>query len=380
MYKLSGRVIANFICTLIWIAIGCMNIYHGLNAVSCLYKFFISGWFAFIGVYYMLIDFGKIKPFNRREKIIVTTVMVMAFILFIIFAVRGKNDVTDNDIITNDASITFAIGEQYEKRPVRVFNVDGELYYDSGLVSDMTPRCGTLDGELKKTVGENEIPQKSGEANFEADGYQNATGITKEVNIDGEWVIFKKYDTYGNSLDGLRYCHYIKGRLNNAAVDSEIIVLSEKEEITFNDTYSPLLSAQYPIENGKGKVLHNRISTDKWGITLRADDVTSTGLSLKIEQFGGNPSGELQIGEWFDIEKTVNDQWQEVSTNPLIDYAWHTIAYGICDNDITELTVDWEWLYGKLSPGFYRLSKEIMDFKGAGDYDKKIYQVYFSIK
>lgn len=272
------------------------------------------------------------------------------------------------------------LGEQYEKRAVRMFNVDGELYYDSGFVNDDTLRCGTLDGELKKTVPENEIPQKSGEANFDAVGYQNATSITKEVNIDGKWTIFKKYDTLGKSLDGVKYCHYIKGHLNNAAADSEIIVLSECENVTFNDVYVPLLSSQYPLDGSKGKVLHNGILIDKWGIALRADNVTPKGMTLKIEQFEGNPSGELQIGEWFRLEKTVDDEWQDVPTNPLIDYAWHTIAYGIRDNDITELTVDWEWLYGKLSPGFYRLSKEIMDFRGSGNFDKEIYQVYFSIE
>ena len=43
------------------------------------------------------------------------------------------------------------------KRPIRIFKVDGDLYYDSGLVSENTPRCGTMDGKLKKTVKEKEI-------------------------------------------------------------------------------------------------------------------------------------------------------------------------------------------------------------------------------
>lgn len=69
----------------------------------------------------------------------------------------GENNETGNE----------QFGKQYEKKPIRMFNVDGDLYYDSGLVSDMTPRCGTMDGELKKGVKENEIPHKPGEANFD---------------------------------------------------------------------------------------------------------------------------------------------------------------------------------------------------------------------
>ncbi len=271
-------------------------------------------------------------------------------------------------------------GEQYEKKPVRMFSVDGSLYYDSGLVSDETPRCGTMDRILKKTVAENEIPKKSGEANFEADGCQSATSITKEVNINGEWVIFKKYNTYNYTLDELKYCYYIKGHLNNAAADSEIIVLSENENVTFNDVYDPLLSSQAIVGAGVGKTIHNPILNDKWGVYLHADNVTPGGMTLKIEQFGGKATGELQTGEWFKLEKTVNDKWQEVETNPLIDYAWNQIAYKIKKNDITELKVEWKWLYGELQPGFYRLSKEITDFRKTKDYDKEIYDVYFTVE
>ena len=52
----------------------------------------------------------------------------------------------------NTGKVKGQFGEQLEKKVVRMFNVDGDLYYDSGLVSENTPRCGTMDGELKKTV------------------------------------------------------------------------------------------------------------------------------------------------------------------------------------------------------------------------------------
>lgn len=320
-------------------------------------------------------------------KRIITIIIIMSCLLLSacmdstsIGIIGGADGPTAILVAEKNNNVKGQFGEQYEKKPIRMFNVDGELYYDSGLLSDMTPRCGTMDGNLTKGAGEGEIPQNGGEANFEVEGYQHATSITKEVNIDGDWVIFKKYDTFGAATDDLKYCYYIKGRLNNAAVDSEIIVLSEYEDVTFNDVYEPLLSSQYPAGRGKGRTIHNRIYNDKWGLTLSPDDVTNKGMTVKFEQFGGNPTGKLQTGEWFLLEKTVNDEWQQLETNPLIDYAWHSIAYDIKKNDITELEVDWKWLYGELSPGFYRLSKEIMDFRKTGDFDKEIYQVYFTIE
>lgn len=294
--------------------------------------------------------------------------------------IGGADGPTNIIVNENSGKVKGKFGEQYEKRPVRMFNVDGDLYYDSGLVSENAPRCGTLDGELKKTVGENEIPLKSGEANFEVQGYQYATNITKEVNIDGQWLIFRKYDMSGHTLDGLRYCYYIKGHLNNAAIDSEIIVLSEYEDITFNDVYEPLLSSQYPSGLGKGISHHNWITSDKWGITLRADNVTPKGMTLMIEQFGGNPSGELDTGAEYWLEMMVNDEWQLVETKDGNTPIWTALGYRIKKNDVTKHEVNWEYLYGKLSPGFYRLKKEIMDFRAAGDYDKNLYEVYFTIE
>ena len=294
--------------------------------------------------------------------------------------IGGADGPTTIYVGKNNGTVKGQFGEQFEKKPVRMFNVDGVLYYDSGLVSEMTPRCGTMDGNLKKAFKENEIPLKSGEANFEIEGYQNATSITKEVNIDGKWVIFKKYDLYDYTLDGLKYCHYIKGHLNNAAVDSEIIVLSEKEEITFNDVYEPLLSSQLNAGEENGKILHNRKLTDKWGITLYAEDVTPKGMTLKIEQFGGNPSGTLEYGAAYFLETTVNDEWQPVETTTGEPLVWNMLAYSVKMNDISEININWEYGYGELKPGYYRLKKEFMDFRAPGDFDKETYMVHFTIE
>ena len=271
-------------------------------------------------------------------------------------------------------------GEQLEKKEIRMFNVDGDLYYDSGLISENTPRCGVMDGELKKTVAENEIPKKSGEANFNVEGYQNATSITKEVNIDGQWIIFRKYETYDAVLDGMKYCHYIKGHLNNAAVDSKLIVLSSDKNVTFNDIYEPLLSSKKPADADKSVTHFNYISSDKWGITLYADDVTTKGMTLKIEQFGGSPTGTLEYGADYLLETTVNDEWQPVETVTGEPLVWNALAYSVKMNDISELNINWKYGYGELKPGYYRLKKEFMDFRATGDYDTETYEVYFNIE
>lgn len=297
----------------------------------------------------------------------------------------GGSDGPTNIIITDENGDTV-------KKPIRMIKVDGKLYYDSGKVSDMTPRCGTLDGELKQTSLDYEIPKNDNECNFEgAGGYQNATSITKEVPIDGEWVIFRMFDDLqrnirvspGEKFDisVLNYCFYLKGRMPNKEKDNEIIMLTEDVNCVFEDYYK--LSSSYYNHDGKDykfAVKNYQDADDKWGISLSAKDVTNKGLTILFEQFGGSPAGELQTGEWFSLEVAKDNKWKSVPTNPLIDFAWQSIAYGIKKNDITELKVDWKWLYGELPPGYYRIKKEIMDFRTAGDFDKEIYELYFTIE
>ncbi len=320
------------------------------------------------------------------KRIFMAFILVGSFILTAcnatsIGVIGGADGPTAILVSGENQRVKGQFGEQYEKRPIRMFNIDGELYFDSGLVSDATPRCGTLDGYFKKSASEGKIPKKNGEANFDVEGYQHATSITKEVNIDGEWVIFKKYENQPDNLDDYKYCFYIKGHLNNAAIDSEIVVLTDNKDITFSQVYEPLLSSQRPICESVPFVSHNTVTSgDKWGLTLYADDVTNTGMTVKFMQFGGNPTGELSTGDWYELEKLEDDTWQTVHTNRLINIVWNSVAYIIKSNDITELKVDWKWLYGELPAGSYRLSKEVMDLRAPGDFGEKVYKVYFTIE
>ena len=103
-------------------------------------------------------------------------------------------------------------------------------------------------------------------------------------------------------------------------------------------------------------------------------------MTLKIEQFGGNPSGTLQYGAAYTLEMTADDEWQPVETITGQPLVWNELAYMVKMNDISELNINWEYAYGELKPGYYRLKKEFMDFRKAGDFDKETYVVYFIIE
>ncbi len=272
-------------------------------------------------------------------------------------------------------------GENHIKKPVRLIMVDGDIYYDTGKVSDITPRCGTLDGKLTKTVNEFEIPRDNNECNFDADneyfGYQSATSITKEVPINGEWVIFKMLPKLIDSE--YKYCFYMKGRMPNAQKDTELIVRTNDYDLTFLDVTKSVFSSN--SNDRIDAVVEWLYNEDNWGITLSAVNITPTSARLFCEQFGGNPKGDLQTGSWFVIEKNVDGNWNEVPyINPNENYAWTSEAWIIPKNERLAWDTNWEYLYGELSPGHYRIGKKVNDMISPGDFNTKIYYSEFNIE
>ncbi len=116
-------------------------------------------------------------------------------------------------------------------------------------------------------------------------------------------------------------------------------------------------------------------SPDDWGITLLVKDVTPTGATIVFSQSGGNPSGELDTGSYYRLEYNNKELAFAVEG----DIAWTSEAYMIPKGGEVEMNVNWEWLYGTLEPGTYRIVKQVMDFRAPGDYDEKEYSAEFTI-
>ncbi len=119
---------------------------------------------------------------------------------------------------------------------------------------------------------------------------------------------------------------------------------------------------------------------DYWGLELTATNVSSAGLTLLFNQSGGDYTGDLQTGSFYWLEVLMDDQWIPVDMLPSAhDVGWTSEAYIIHKNDLTKWEVNWEWLYGKLPIGNYRIGKEVMDFRATGIYATLNYYAGFDI-
>lgn len=253
--------------------------------------------------------------------------------------------------------------------------VNGEIYMDTGHESTVEARCGMIDGEITSTVDGTEQPTKDNESNFGTGyGYQYGTqeGLI-EIYMNDKWWVFATEKALASSqmmiepvapdeIISYNGKEYKKSKLCNATL--KWLELSKEER---------MLSSYFPPEFV--------IIDENWGITLTAESITPTGAIIKCTQSSGEPTGELHTGTWFILENwTQKDGWKELPYVVEGDVAWTEEAWMVSKDTTCEWEISWEYLYGTLPEGKYRLGKEFMDFRASGDYDKAVYFVEFEIE
>ncbi len=110
------------------------------------------------------------------------------------------------------------------------------------------------------------------------------------------------------------------------------------------------------------------------GVTLSMEKYTDVNGDLEINnqlrlnlQSSGDVGKILQSGAWFTIQREMDGAWYDLV--PIAEVAWEEIAYKISAGETTVLPVTWEYLYGELPTGEYRIVISIQDWRAPGDFD-----------
>ena len=107
--------------------------------------------------------------------------------------------------------------------------------------------------------------------------------------------------------------------------------------------------AEQPIPSTQ--IQHTQVEN----VTIQISDISSSGATLVITDT--NPEPYL-YGEWYKIQRLTDGQWQDVP--PVIDnYGFHEIGYLPNNKGEVTFVINWEWLYGKLPAGTYRIFKAV---------------------
>lgn len=97
MYRLSKNTIVGFILALAWIVVGFLRTYEGENVVAIYYAFFVAVVFIGLGIYYLLIDLGKIKPVKPGKKSYLALIAFALFVLVVCFIGASNYSVEINE-------------------------------------------------------------------------------------------------------------------------------------------------------------------------------------------------------------------------------------------------------------------------------------------
>lgn len=110
-------------------------------------------------------------------------------------------------------------------------------------------------------------------------------------------------------------------------------------------------------------------------MTIKNGTLTRAGATIMITDVSDN---NYDYGEFFRLERKENGIWKEVPIiNP--DYGFHLIAYHVNDEHQLELNQNWEYFYGKLKDGEYRLVKYVYP-PGIQETTKEEDRRYFSVE
>ena len=110
------------------------------------------------------------------------------------------------------------------------------------------------------------------------------------------------------------------------------------------------------------------------GVSLSMEKYTDLNGDLEINnqlrlnyQSSDDVGKVLQTGAWFTIQREVDGVWYDLV--PIAEVVWEEIAYEISAGETTVLPVTWEYLYGELPTGKYRIVISIQDWRAPGDFD-----------
>ena len=102
-------------------------------------------------------------------------------------------------------------------------------------------------------------------------------------------------------------------------------------------------------------------------VTMSLSDITPTGLTVHFNQYNKAVHGELIYGGKFHLQVLKDDTWEDV---PAIieSCAFNGVGFTLPDEGRADMETDWEWLYGKLEPGTYRITKTLIDSDSKEEY------------
>lgn len=272
------------------------------------------------------------------------------------------------------------------------------LELDQSEIEELTTWISNLSME-RRVFKEGEKPNETfAGGNSYTFGLNNGEQSFTYADIDKPYIIFEEewYEVKNPSDPPLEILEQITNQVQfgDRIVDAKGLSeetlewlswynsLPKEQQLAISAVPPDLLEENGPVKTEDAQANEDTIysyptAENNLGVQLSVANVTPTGLTLICNQSGGEPTGELQTGTSYSLEKDVDGVWQAVE--PMEVMGWNDEAIIIEKDGKTEWNIGWSLVYGTLPAGKYRIGKDIMDFRTAGDYDISICYAEFEI-
>lgn len=128
-------------------------------------------------------------------------------------------------------------------------------------------------------------------------------------------------------------------------LDAEVLHLEETPELVEN-VWDPKEKGQ----QGQAETIYD----PEAGVTATLRDISNVGANLIIRREDDDDGAEVIYGEAYILQRQVDGEWQDAETVP-DNYGFPMVGYNVPGGEEASIYYNWEWLYGALEPGEYRM-------------------------
>lgn len=106
--------------------------------------------------------------------------------------------------------------------------------------------------------------------------------------------------------------------------------------------------------NSIAKEVNAYATSEVENVSATISDISLTGATITIKDTNED---KYTYEEWYVLQKVIDGKTYSIPTK-VKEYGFNSIGYEVDENNEVKFVIDWEWLYGKLPQGSYRIIKE----------------------
>ena len=109
--------------------------------------------------------------------------------------------------------------------------------------------------------------------------------------------------------------------------------------------------------NSIAKEVNAYATSEVENVSATISDISLTGATITIKDTNED---KYTYEEWYVLQKVIDGKTYSIPTK-VKDYGFNDIGYEVNENNEVKFVIDWEWLYGELPQGSYRIIKKSHD-------------------